>query len=207
MNILLFGTTGRVGSHILKLVDNSPHLFTAFVRSPEKLPSPLPSNVRIVRGDAKKKEDILEAIKGQDGVISCLSTDKTNLLSSFTPHLVTAMEKEMVKRIVSVGTAGILQARTEPEVYRFQSSESNRKATSAAEDHLQAFLTLKESSLDWTLICPTYLPNGEETGNIRYETDYLPEGGKRVTTGDTARFAFEQFFKEDFIQQRVGLTE
>ena len=74
-----------------------------------------------------------------------------------------------VHRILTIGTAGILQSRTEPEKYRFQSNESKRKTTRAAEDHLKGYLHLKESDLNWTVICPTYLPDGEVTGTYRVE--------------------------------------
>ncbi|WP_026689023.1 NAD(P)-dependent oxidoreductase [Alteribacter aurantiacus] len=207
MNILLLGATGRVGSHLLKIAENDTHTYTLFVRSPEKLPSPLPPNMGVFKGDATDRRDLQQALKGQDGIISCLSTDKNNVLSIFTPLLVEEAGKKQIQRVVTVGTAGILQSRAEPDTYRFLSSESKRKTTTAAQDHLEAYQSLAKSDLDWTIVCPTFLPDGEKTGQIRFEEDVLPENGKRVTSGDTAAFTYDVFFKNLFIQKRVGLSE
>ncbi|TMW70274.1 NAD(P)-dependent oxidoreductase [Alteribacter natronophilus] len=207
MNILLFGTTGRTGRHLLQLAGESAHHFTVFVRSPHRLPSPLPANVRVFQGDASDRVHIERAMSGIDGVISCLSTDKQNLLSTFTPHLVESMNKKGIKRAVTIGTAGILQSRTEPELFRFQSTESKRKSTTAARDHLAAYEALRDSDLHWTIVCPTYLPDGEASGRIRAQADVLPENPSRITTGDTAEFAFREFFREEYTGHRVGLTE
>ncbi|PYZ98889.1 hypothetical protein CR205_10050 [Alteribacter lacisalsi] len=207
MNILLFGATGRTGSHLLRLAGETPHTYTVFVRSTHKLPSPLPANVRIVQGDARSIQDVRSAVSGKDGVISCLSTDKQNLLQAFTPILKEAMTEFGITRVVTIGTAGILQSRAEPHLFRFESSESRRKTTTAAEDHLAAFKILRASKLDWTIVCPTYLPEGTASGRIRAEAEVLPEGGSRITTGDTAAFVFREFFNSAFLYKRVGIAE
>ncbi|MBM7097394.1 NAD(P)H-binding protein [Bacillus sp. H-16] len=207
MNILLFGATGRVGNHLIKLAAESSHLYTLFVRSPAKLASPLPPNMRLFQGNAVEKRDVHKALQGQDGVISCLSTDKNNVLSAFTPILCEGMAEQGIKRVITVGTAGILQSRSEPGTFRFLSKESKRKTTIAAQDHLSVYNTFRKTNLDWTIICPTYLPEGEITGLARYEKDMLPIDGSRVTTGDTAAFTYHEFFNQAFVRTRVGLAE
>lgn len=116
------------------------------------------------------------------------------------------MKKEGVSRIISVGTAGILQSRTEPDLLRYQSSESKRKLTRAAEDHHKAYTLLKESGLDWTIVCPTYLPDGEITGTYRVEKDFLPVDGSKISTGDTAHFTFSLIREPRFSESRVGIA-
>src|SRR5699024_11520053 len=83
--------------------------------------------------------------------------------------------------------AGILNSRNEPDLYRFQSSESKRKTTTAAKDHLAAYELLEKSNLDWTVVCPTYLPDDEIIGEYRTEIDYLPKNAKKISVGDTAK--------------------
>ncbi|KHE67463.1 NAD(P)H-binding protein, partial [Halobacillus sp. BBL2006] len=101
--------------------------------------------------------------------------------------------------------AGILKSRYENGKYRFQTPESKRKKTFAAEEHVKVYESLEASSLNWTIICPTYLPKGEEQGSIRYEIDFLPEGGKKITVDDTARFAFQNLKDSSFPKKRVGI--
>ena len=63
-----------------------------------------------------------------------------------------------------------------------------------------------DSGLDWTVVCPTYLPIGERKGHYRYEKDFLPDNPSSISIYDTADFAFGQLFTNEFIGSRVGLT-
>lgn len=42
-----------------------------------------------------------------------------------------------------------------------------------------------------TVVCPTHLIDGEATEVYRTEKDILPEGGSKITVGDTAHFAWD----------------
>ena len=205
LKILLLGATGRVGSHIARLALQDNHHVTALVRSPEKLEIER-ENLTVIQGNVLNKEDIEKAMRGQDLVMSALNTDGTNTLSESMPLIIEAMEKEGIKRIITIGTAGILQSRVESSVLRYQSSESKRKSTRAAEDHHKAYDLLKESALDWTIVCPTYLPDGERIGTYRAERDFLPEGGVKISVPDTAEFAYRQIESTEYIKARVGLA-
>ena len=129
---------------------------------------------------------------GIDVVISALSTDGATTLSESMPHIIEAMENEGIQRIITIGTAGILQSRTTPDVLRYQSSESKRKLTRAAEDHHKAYELLNQSSLQWTIVCPTYLPDGDRLGEYRVERDFLPVDGVKIHVSDTAEFTYKQ---------------
>lgn len=205
MNILLLGMTGRVGSEIAKLALEDKHQVTALVRTPEKI-SINDDNLSIIKGDVTVKEDVERAMKGADAVISALNTDGADTLTKSMPLIIEAMTDESIKRIVTVGTAGILNSRAEPDVLRYQSSESKRKLTRAAEEHHKTYLLLEDSNLDWTVVCPTYLPDGEAVGEHREERDFLPEDGKKITVGDTAEFVYKQLESDKYIKSRVGIA-
>lgn len=205
MNILLLGMTGRVGSEVAKLALKDKHQVTALVRTPEKITVD-DDNLSIVKGDVTVKEDVARAMKGADAVISALNTDGGDTLTKSMPLIIDAMNAEDIKRIITIGTAGILQSRVEPDVLRYQSSESKRKLTRAAEEHHKTYLLLEESNLDWTVVCPTYLPDGEAVGKCREERDFLPEDGKKITVGDTAVFVYEQLESDHYIKSRVGIA-
>ena len=72
---------------------------------------------------------IFQVLSGSDVVISALNTDGTTTMSDSMPFIIKHMKERGIKRIISIGTAGILQARSAPYLYRFQSSESKRKST------------------------------------------------------------------------------
>lgn len=205
MNILLLGMTGRTGSEIAQLALGDKHQVTALVRTPEKV-SINDENLSIIKGDVTVKEDVKHAMKGADVVISALNTDGAETLTKSMPLIIEAMNAEGIKRIVTIGTAGILKSRVEPDVLRYQSSESKRKLTRAAEEHHKTYLLLEKSDLDWTVVCPTYLPDGEAVGEYRQERDFLPEDGKKITVGDTAEFVYKQIESVEYIKSRVGIA-
>lgn len=205
MNILILGATGRVGRQIVNKALQERHQVTVLVRTPEKLQIK-DEHLTIIQGNVLNKEDLVRAIHGADAVVSALNTDGTTTLSECMPHIIEIMQKEKIQRIVTIGTAGILQSRTSPGLLRYQSSESKRKSTFAAKEHHKVYDILKQSTLKWTIVCPTYLPDGEGTGSYRTERDYLPEAGMKISVQDTAEFAFSQITSREFIKTRVGIA-
>ena len=205
MNICLFGATGRVGTIILENALANQHSIRVLVRDRGKL-NIKSDGLRVKEGNVVNEKDIANNLTGSDAVISALNTAGTTTLSDSMPFIIKHMKEQGIHRIITIGTAGILQARTAPHLYRFQSLESKRKSTRDAEEHLRAYLLLKESGLDWTVVCPTYLPIGERIGQYRYEKDFLPNHPSSISIYDTADFAFEQLFSNQFISSRVGLT-
>jgi len=203
MKVALFGATGRVGQAILTLLLEEDIDVTAMVRKPEKVQPR--AGLSVLQGDARNSADIVEATAGVDAIISALGTDKTNVLTEFISHIVPIMHQQHLKRIITIGTAGILDSRAELGLLRYQSSESKRKSTTAAQEHHKVFDVLKDTSLEWTIVCPTYLPTGASTDEYIVMRDYLPEGAVQTTTGDAALFTVKELLKNDHIGYRVGI--
>lgn len=65
---------------------------------------------------------------------------------------------------------------------------------------------LKQSTLEWTIVCPTYLPDGEKVGGYRIARDILPDGGAKISVPDTAEFTYKQVEARDYIRSRVGIA-
>ena len=205
MNILILGGTGRVGDQIVTYALHDGHHVTVLVRTPEKIQINH-ENLTIIQGNVLNKDDIIRAMHGIDVIISALNTDGGTTLSESMPFIIEAMEKEAIKRIITIGTAGILQSRISPKLLRYQSSESKQKSTRAAEEHNKVYDMLQSSNLDWTIVCPTYLPDGERMGKYRIERNFLPVGGSKISVPDTAEFAFSQIQSSDYIKTRVGIA-
>ncbi|PRP55847.1 NAD(P)-dependent oxidoreductase [Bacillus halotolerans] len=205
MKIALFGATGRVGQAFLRLAGINEQLdIYALIRSSnDKLGLP---KERIVIGNARCREDVKEVMKDADIVISCLGTDGDDTLSAAMTHILAIMQEQHIKRLITIGTAGILNSRCEPGKYRFETNESKRKLTRAAKEHAKVYDMLRDSSLNWTMICPTYLPDGEAAGDYRAERNVLPAEGKKITVGDTAAFLYHELLTGDYIGCRVGLA-
>jgi uncharacterized protein len=205
MKITILGMTGRVGSQIAALALQDKNQVTGLVRSPEKI-TVADDNLTVIKGNVLYKENIEQAVSGADAVISALNTDGDDTLSKSMTLIIETMEEAGVNRLVSIGTAGILESRIDADRLRYQSSESKRRLTRAAEEHHKVFDLLEASGLDWTIVCPTYLPDGKAVGEYREERNFLPENGKQISVGDTAHFAYSQLGSDVYVKSRVGLA-
>ncbi|AYJ89523.1 hypothetical protein CS953_07290 [Bacillus safensis] len=204
MKIALFGAHGRVGQAFLRFVQvDERYMVRSLIRTNRE---EMLAGMFQVTGNSRNREDVLETIKGADIVVSCLSTDGDDTLSVSMEHIVQAMKQTNTSRIITIGTAGILKARQQPELYRFETNESRRTTSLAAKEHAKAFEILQSTDLDWTIICPTYLPDGEVTRSYRYEKDFLPIDGKKISVEDTAHFLYQQLNSKEFVHQRVGIA-
>ncbi|OAZ63531.1 MULTISPECIES: NAD(P)-dependent oxidoreductase [Bacillus] len=205
MKIALLGATGRVGQAFIKEAQKHGHIeIFALVRSAG---TALPIHEKhIITGNARRREDIGRLISKADTVVSCLGTDGDDTLSAAMIYIIDSMKQHHVQRLITIGTAGILQSRLMPDKYRFESSESKRKSTRAAKEHARVYEMLLAEDIDWTIICPTYLPDGEAAGVYRFEQDQLPEGGTEITVGDTAHFLYRELMNPQFVRKRVGLA-
>ncbi|WP_172256696.1 NAD(P)-dependent oxidoreductase [Saccharibacillus deserti] len=204
MRIGILGATGRVGKKVVEYALQDGHRVTALVRDPGKIEPR--AGLAIIEGSALSKEDVGRVLQKTEAVISALNTDGTTTLSASTPLIIEAMHEVGIKRLITIGTAGILQSRTDPHLLRYESSESKRRSTRAAEEHRRMYEQLQASGLDWTIVCPTYLPDGEAIGNYRTERDVLPEGGSQISVGDTAEFAYGQIADSRYLRARVGIA-
>ncbi|WP_407310083.1 NAD(P)-dependent oxidoreductase [Desulfosporosinus sp. SB140] len=204
INIVILGATGRVGGHVLKNVLQGEHNVTALVRQPLKI---IPDQrLTLINGNVLNKEDIAKALSGIQVVISALSTDGTTTLSDSMHLILEEMKKQMIKRIITVGTSGILQSQIDPGLLRYQSKESKRKSTGAAEEHHKVFRLLSESNVQWTIICPPKLTNGIFTGCYRIKRDILPQDGKAISISDVADAVCKQILCTDHLKTRIGIA-
>ncbi|KIL45578.1 NAD(P)-dependent oxidoreductase [Jeotgalibacillus soli] len=203
MKIALFGGSGRVGSILLETMLNDGHEVSVISRKPL---SAAQSRIYTIIGDATKQEDVFHTIKECDAVVSALGTDKNEVISKSLVHILNAMRLENVSKIITIGTAGIVDSKIEPGKFRFHSSESSRRLTTAAEDHCKGYLMLKQSKMRWTIVCPTYLPDGERIGNYRLEKNTLPDNPSSISIYDTADFAYSLLKNTEYERCRVGIT-
>ena len=109
MKIVVFGSTGGVGQHVVRHAVAAGHTVTAFVRSPEKLD--VTDGVTIVQGNAFDAESVARPIDGQDAVISCLSSSSpmkpSTEVAQMTQNIVAGMQRAGVDRIAYCASAGV----------------------------------------------------------------------------------------------------
>ncbi|SIS47256.1 NAD(P)-dependent oxidoreductase [Salimicrobium flavidum] len=205
MHIAILGGTGRVGSMVANALIKE-HTVSALVRNSEKADRMLDKKVTTIEGDALDESSLRQTLMGADIIFSALSTDKTTTLSDFAPLCLRLMKEYDIPRIVTIGTAGILNSRNQDGKLRYQTNESKRKITFAAEEHEKVFNYLSNEDRDWVILCPTYLPDEEKQGPLREEVDYLPENGKKAPVTDVTDVAFREITSPSYHKARIGLA-
>ena len=110
MQLIVFGATGQVGTHLVKQALWRGHFVKAYGRNVYEMDIENDKLEKIKAGlfDAG---DVLHAIKGCDAVLSAIGgafdgSDKARSLGIKT--IVTQMQKAAVKRIIALGNMSIL---------------------------------------------------------------------------------------------------
>jgi putative NADH-flavin reductase len=187
MRLAIFGATGGTGLELTRQALEKGHSVRVLVRNPNRMPL-TNANMRIVLGSVLDHESVTKTVLGSDAVLSCLGQGR-NLLRN--------------TRVVSVGTHLIMEVMREQGARRlvvesaFGAGES--LALSGVIERL-LFATLlwapyedknlmepevKASGLEWTILRPTMLTNGQRTGRYTVDVNRRPAVG-RVTRADVA---------------------
>ena len=139
--ILVTGSTGNVGTEVVKQLAAAGHKVRALVRDTKEATGKFPTNVDVVVGDLDNTESLVNAMKG---------VDKIYLLAPFSPGLVTqeqnaieAMRRANVKRIVKHSVLG-----------------AQWEAIALGKWHRASEKAIEASGLAWTHIRPSgFFPN------------------------------------------------
>ena len=208
MIITIFGATGKVGKQLVRIGLLKGHFIKAFGRNVFNTGFPENKDLHLIAGAVFDEESVFNAIKGSDAVLSALGggtdgTDKTRSLGML--KISSQMGKAGVKRIIAVGNMGILNNANNEMI--MESSDFPKEFLPVAREHFEAFEILKNSSLDWTGVAPPDLIDAAETGIYYTAGNTLPEHNSyKINTGDLALFMLTELQRNEFIRQRVGIS-
>ncbi len=199
-----------VGKHIVRHALASGHCVKAFGRNVESLIDYdlRNENFEAVKGYVFDENDVFDAVKGSNAVLSALGgsfdgTDKTRSLG--IKNIVNQMEKAGVKRIVALGGLGILNADDNSLI--MDKPTYPKEFLPVGKEHLQAYLYLKNSNLDWTIVGSPDLVEAEATGEYVTAADRppTPNVGK-INAGNLALFMVSEVAQNQYLHHRVGIS-
>jgi putative NADH-flavin reductase len=208
MTLTIFGATGMVGLELVKQALHKEHNVKAFGRNVFTTNFPRNDKLQLVHGALFDEEQVRNAIKGSDAVLSALGgafdgTDKSRSLGM--KNIVEQMEKEKVNRIISIGGMGVLDAPGGGLL--MEEEDYPRNYLPVGMEHLKAFRFLEKSSLDWTFVCAPDLINAPVTGVYQTAANVNPPGSKlRINIGDLCLFMLQELEKNQYLQKRVGIS-
>jgi uncharacterized protein YbjT (DUF2867 family) len=181
MKLLVLGASGRCGRWLVQLAAERGHDVTAVVR-----PSTIfdaPPGVEIRRAEVLDVEAIAGAVRGQDGVLSCLGlrragsspwaalTSPPDLTTRVARLLIESMRREEVHRLVVISAGGVGESVNQLSRSVRWLTRSGSVAV-AYQDLAMMEQELTASGLDWLAVRPVTLTNGPPTGRACPVTRY-----------------------------------
>lgn len=208
MEIVIFGATGQVGMHLVSQGLLKGYTVRAFGRNVHELPD-VNKNLVLIKAGVFDEADVYKAIEGSDAVFSVIggAFDGNDKARSLGMKVITAqMKKAGVQRIIALGGKGILDS---PEGGLLIDQESYpQEFLPVGKEHQKAWETLRDSGLEWTFICSPDIIPGDPSGEFITTTNVIPvPDNNRIKAGDLALFMLQEQERNEYIDQRVGITE
>jgi putative NADH-flavin reductase len=120
-------------------------------------------------------------------------------------NIVAQMEKMDVNRIIAVGGLGLLQA--DEETIQMDTEDFPKEYLGVSMEHKKALSYLQASTLNWTFVCPPSILNEGPTGNMFTAANFPPSPNNyKINAGDLALFMLTELERNEFIKQRVGIS-
>jgi uncharacterized protein YbjT (DUF2867 family) len=171
MRVLILGATGGTGREAMQALLDSGHQVTALVRSELQLSS---DRLTVLRGDATNPQDVEVAVRGQDAVVVTLgirenplrvrfrgaSATSSQVRSEGTRHVVAAMKKHGVKRLIVQTSYGVGPSR-DLLTLKWRLIFSLLLKPQIADTEVQEQV-VRESGLDWVLVQPVGLTDAAD---------------------------------------------
>ncbi len=207
MNLAVFGATGKVGRVLTARALEAGHTITALLRDPAKLEI-THARLKIIQGDATVAADVSAVVQGQDAVLNALGPSKTspkNILEINTMHLIAAMHKYGLKRLVAVGGAGM---RTPQDSQDFGTQLIgfliSKLIADAVADKRRQYDLLRQNSLEFVILRAPVITGGPPKG--AYRIGYPPMGfGAQITTADLSDAMLEMLVKDTYLGQAPAI--
>lgn len=211
MIITVFGATGQVGKRLVQQALAKGFVVKAFGRNIENLidSSLHNKNLIAIKGYVFDSEEVFNAIKGSDAVISTLGgafdgADQTRSLG--IKNIVHEMKNAGVKRIIALGGMGILNA--EDDSLIMDGADYPPMFLPVGNEHRKAYEILKNSQLNWTFVCSPDILDEDATEKYITNSNYPPTPNfYKITAGDLAHFILKELSENKFLQHRVGISK
>lgn len=203
MKFALFGATGRTGQALVEQALASGHNVVALVRTPSQRTLSHPK-LSVLRANVLNQAEVEQGIQGTQAVIMVIGHSKTtprNLLAVATQHILTAMQRQGIHRLICLTGAGVADSHDRPRlVNHLFTIALKRMAADVLSDSEQQYAAIRQSSLDWTVVRVPRLINGPRTGHYRVGWVGI-NTGTAIRRADAADFLLRQLTDETYLRQ------
>jgi uncharacterized protein YbjT (DUF2867 family) len=202
MNIAILGANGATGKLVLEQALAAGHTVSALVRRPDDVLASQPG-VKVTVGDATVTEDVAKAVSGTDAIISTLGGMQDDLMTNAMSAVVAASKTTGVKRLILMSSFAVRSHQLSGETQQaVQSSMGKMVADKEASEEL-----VRASDLDWTIVYPTIVTDGEGGQTVR-EVDGAELVGfhNTIDRADVATWMLNEAENSQYVHKGVVIT-
>lgn len=220
LNILVYGATGKVGTHVVDEALRRGHRVTAVSRNPASIRQ-THENLNAVAGDLLDEDSIRSLVAGQDVIVisvrGILGAEKRpeNALQRIAVEKVVNVLRDSDgdgPRLIHVGGSGtlevepgVLYADKIPKLFLPKSLEAEIQGQVLALEYLRTVNDIK-----WTYVTPAKnFTNGKRTGVYRIGGDAVLEdarGKSRISRADFAVALIDEAEQAAHVRQRFSVA-
>jgi putative NADH-flavin reductase len=220
LKILVYGASGKVGSHVVDEALNRGHIVTAVSRDPSRI-TQINDNLSVVQGDILDPESVISLAVDQDVIIISVrgivgkSKDPNDTIQRIAPERVVNVLRDIgggAPRLIHVGGAGslevepgVLYADKLPKMFLPKSLELEIAGQVLALEFMRTV-----TDVGWSYATPAKnFTNGKRTGTFRIGDDQSLEdsrGRSRISRADFAVALIDEAENAEHVQQRFSVA-
>lgn len=201
MRLIVFGSTGGTGVHVLREAVQRRMAVTAFARDPQKLAG-IEGLDGVVQGDARDDAAVSEAVTGQDAVIMTVSgRGEPGVACNIARTVTGAMAAAQVRRLVATSSYGMIA--TKPLIV---AGLVRRAFAKQFADQGEADEVVSNTELDWTIARATRLVSPRPASPPRISKEKFDSGPFSLDRASWARVLVDLAAEEAWPRQYINVT-
>lgn len=205
MKVLVIGAAGRTGKAVVERAIAAGHQVTAFARDAGELDMP---GVRVVKGDATDQTAVEAATRGQDAVLDTVGGTtpykQTTLETSVAKTVITAMERNGVRRLVATSMLGVGESRANATFYERLLVSTLLRGADKDKSAMEA--EIKASALEWVILRPAILTDDPASGRVHVYSEDDGEKAHQISRADLAAFIVDQLSSNEHLRRSITIA-
>jgi putative NADH-flavin reductase len=188
VKLIVFGSTGGIGSQVLPQALAAGHTVTAVARNPAAI-TLRHERLTVVQADALEPRTLDQPLAGQDAVISALGVRTrapTTVYSDGVANIMRAMRAANVRRLLCVSATGLDPG---PLLQRWLAKPILWMLfKDMYTDLVRMEAEMRRSDLEWTIVRPPQLTDGSRTGQYHMAVNKHLTRGAQISRADVADY-------------------
>ncbi len=206
MKIAVFGGTGALGQAIVAQAVAAGHHVVVLARTPDKMKF-AHDNLKLIQGDGLDKEAVSRAVEGQDAVLCAVggadlkdATTRTKV----TENILSAMAHHQVSSVVICSSLGA--GKSKPQLSLLGRMVVSTLLRHAIGDQTAQEALVQKSDLDWTIVRPPRLIDGEKTERYRLAEEGESFTGSQISRSDVAHFMLRVLEEKKWARKAMAIS-